>query len=294
MVMPYRKKLNIMKYFWDYIILILSLLGSIASIIGYLNQNLTIEAVVAICFLGVLLMISMFHDWYYTIKYRKRANYINLFSEINTTYSLIRDIKINDVQEATNYLMTYCESVSNVFTSVKGKRIGVCIKLLMDDNSNAYLLTQARDSYSKTHNRKTGSADKTKHLVESNSDFSFIYKNLDSDVEDSSYFHSQNLLSENEYRNSRLNNWHVKKVPFIPNWIVKRFTWPLPYKSTIVVPIFPLNRELQSKEKLRGFLCIDSPLTNAFNMPEDKEILRGMAAELCPIIDKLINFTFPK
>lgn len=280
-----------MKYFWDYIILILSLLGSIASIVGYFNQDIVIEVVVAICFLGGLLMLSMLHDWYYTIKYRKRANYINLFSEINTTYSIIRDVEVNDVQEATNYLMTYCESVSNVFTSVKGRRVGVCIKLLMDDNNNAYLLTQARDSYSKAHNRKTGSADKTVHLVESNSDFSFIYKNLDSDIEDSSFFHSQNLLTEDDYRNSRLNDWHLKKIPLIPNWIMKQFTWPLPYRSTIVVPIFPLNRDMQSKETLRGFLCIDSPQTHVFSIPEDKEILRGMAAELCPIIDKLINLT---
>lgn len=280
-----------MKYFWDYIILILSFLGSVASIVSYFNQNITIEALVAICFLGGLLLLSMIHDWYYTNKFRRRTNYINLFSEINTAYSQIRDVEIHDVQEATNYLMTYCESVSNVFTSIKGNRVGVCVKLLIDDNNSAYLYTQARDNYSKTHNRKTGSADKTVHLLESNSDFSFIYKNLDSDLEDSSYFCSQNLLNESGYRNSRLNDWNLKKIPLMPNWLIKRFTWPLPYKSTIVVPIFPLNRDLQSKEKLRGFLCIDSAKTNIFNMPEDKEILRGMAAELCPIIDTLMNLT---
>lgn len=283
-----------MKYFCDYLVMILSLVGSVASIVGFFNQEISVEATVAICFLGSLLTLSMFHDWIYTIKYRKRANYINLFSEINTANSLIRNLDIKDVQEATNYLMTYCESVSNIFTSVKGKRVGVCIKLLMDDNNNAYLLTQARDSYSKTHNRKTGSADKTIHLVESNSDFSFIYKNLDSDIEDSSYFCSQNLLREDDYRNSRLNDWRLKKIPLVPSYLVKYFTWPLPYKSTIVVPIFPISRELQSKEKLRGFLCIDSPNINTFNMPEDKEILRGMAAEICPIIDKLINITSPE
>ena len=280
-----------MKYFWDYIILLLSIAGSIASIVGYFNQEISIEATIAICFLGTILLFSMFHDWYYTIKFRKRANYINLFSEINTAYSLIRDVEINSVQDATDYLMTYCEAVSNVFTSVKGNRIGTCVKLLMDDNSDAYLLTQARDYYSKTHNRKTGSADKTRHLMDANSDFSFIYKNIDNDLVDSSYFFSNNLLKEEDYRNSRLNDWRLKKIPMIPKSFIKYFTWPLPYKSTIVVPIFPLNRELQSKEKLRGYLCIDSPKTGTFNMPEDKEILRGMAAELCPIIDKLINIT---
>ncbi len=55
------------------------------------------------------------------------------------------------------------------------------------------------------------------------------------------------------------------------------------------MPILPLNSNSQTQINLRGFLCIDSKKTNTFNIPVDKDILRGMAAELCPIIDELLE-----
>ena len=80
-----------MKYFWDYIILLLSIAGSIASIVGYFNQEITIEATISICFFGTILLFSMFHDWYYTMSpLEKVPNHIfclcNLLT-INGTFS---------------------------------------------------------------------------------------------------------------------------------------------------------------------------------------------------------------
>lgn len=279
---------NLVKFFADYVVLLLSILGSIASIISLCFYNKSIEAVVAIVVLGILLLMTICHDWYYAFKLRRKEMYANLYAELNTANAQIRNINISDTQIGTNYLVTYCESISTIFTLLKGHRIGASVKLLSDDGSGkAVVITQARDLYSNAHNRKTGSADKTEHTMEANSDFSFIYNNLDSDLEDTSFFHSANLIRETDYRNSRLNNWIVKKIPFIPSYLIRRFTWPLQYKSTIVVPIIPLNSNSQTQINLRGFLCIDSKNTNTFNIPVDKDILRGMAAELCPIIDEM-------
>ena len=279
---------KIFKFITDYVVLLLSILGSIASIISLCFYQKTIEAIVAIIVLGVLLLITLLHDWWYVYKLRRKEKYSNLYAELNTANAQIRNITISDVQIGTNYLVTYCESISTIFTLLKGHRIGASVKLLSDDGSGkAIVITQARDLYSNAHNRKTGSADKTEHTMEANSDFSFIYNNIDSDIEDPSYFHSANLIKESDYRNSRLNNWKVKKIPLIPDYIVRWFTWPLQYKSTIVVPIIPLNSNSQSQINLRGFLCIDSKNIHTFNIPVDKDILRGMAAELCPIIDEM-------
>jgi hypothetical protein len=281
---------KILKFITDYVVLLLSLLGSIASIISLCFYEQTVEAIVAIIVLGVLLLITILHDWWYAHKLRRKAKYANLYAELNTANAQIRNITISDIQTGTNYLVTYCESISTIFTLLKGHRIGVSVKLLSDNGAGkAIVITQARDLYSKAHNRKTGSADKTEHTMEANSDFSFIYNNIDSDIEDTSFFHSANLVNESDYRNSRLNNWKVKKIPLIPNYIVRWFTWPLQYKSTIVVPIIPLNSNSQTQINLRGFLCIDSKNTHVFNIPVDKDILRGMSAELCPIIDKMIK-----
>lgn len=280
-----------MKFIIDYIVLILSTLGSIASIISLcFSSDKSNEGVVAIIVLGVLLLVTMCHDWWYTYKLRRKEKYANLYAEINTANAQIRNTNILDSQTGTNYLMTYCESVSTIFSLLKGHRIGVCVKLLSEDVSGkAVVITQARDSYSNAHNRKTGSADKTEHTMEANSDFSFIYNNIESDTEDTSYYHSADLVKETDYRNSRLNNWKVKKIPFIPEKLVRKYSWPLPYRSTIVVPIIPLNGNYQNLDNLRGFLCIDSKKTKTFNIPVDKDILRGMAAELCPIIDTILT-----
>jgi len=245
---------------------------------------------VAIIVLGVLLLITICRDWHYAYKLRRKEMYANLYAELNTANAQIRNAKITDPQTGTNSLMTYCESVSSIFTLLKGHRIGACVKLLCEDTSGkAIVITQARDCFSNAHNRKTGSADKTEYTMEANSDFSFIYNNMESDTEDSSFFHSANLVRESDYRNSRLNKWKVKKIPFIPEYFVRKYTWPLPYKSTIVVPIIPLNSNSQNIDNLRGFLCIDSKNTGVFNIPVDKNILRGMAAELCPIVDEILK-----
>lgn len=275
------------KYFWDYLIVILSVVGSIASIISIFYQSSSDISKTAIIVLGILLLLSMCHDWIFSFKYRQLSGYSNIISELNTANSLIKNRQINDAQTATNILATYCESISSIFSTLKGHRIGVCVKLLVREENDLEVITQARDAYSQSHNRKTGSADKTKHKLESNSDFSFIYNKIDSDLEDSTFFHSGNLILENDYRNSRLNDWHAKNIPFVPKSFARKWCWPLPYKSTIVVPIFPLDSDSQKKENLRGFLCVDSERTRTFEIPIDKEILRGFAAELCPIIDRL-------
>lgn len=276
-----------MRYFWDYIVLVLSILGSIASIIG-ICINGDIKFIVAIVVLGFLLLISMIHDWHFTYKYRIESCFRGVFAEINSANSLIKDDEITNIQGATDLLSTYCESISTIFSKIKGHRIGVCVKLLVAEGGSANLISQARDIYSKSHNRKTGSSDETKHSLELNSDFSFIYNNTDSDLNNSSFFHSPDLANESDYRNSRLKDWTCPKMPFLPKSFVRGIKWPLPYRSTIVVPIWRLDSDFHTKENLRGFLCIDSPKTKAFNKSVDVEILRGFSDKIAPIIDKLI------
>lgn len=267
--------------------MLLSVAGSIASIIGICN-DMDVEFVVAIVVLGCLLLVSMIHDWHSTYRCRIESCYRDVFEEINSANShQIKDNEIKNIQYATDLLSTYCESISTIFTKVKGHRIGVCVKLLVDEGGSAILISQARDKYSKSHNRKTGSSDETKHSLELNSDFSFIYNNTDSDLNNSSFFHSSDLANESDYRNSRLKDWTCPKMPFLPKSFVRRKKWPLPYRSTIVVPIWRLDSDYHKKENLRGFLCIDSPKTNTFNESADVEILRGFSDKIAPIIDKL-------
>lgn len=82
-------------------------------------------------------------------------------------------------------------------------------------------------------------------------------------------------------------NWLPKKPLSILENVMRRKFWPLKYRSTLVVPIVPLLADEQSQDKIRGFLCIDSPREGRFNKTVDVDILRGVSDGLFNQIDKL-------
>lgn len=133
-----------------------------------------------------------------------------------------------------------------------------------------------------------GENDKTKHWIDANSDFEFIYTNFDNDNEDTSYYHEPHLPICKDYKNTRLKQgWQPKKpITFLEN-IMRRRSWPLKYRSTLVVPIVPLMADEQKQEMLRGFLCVDSPKEGIFNKTIDVCILKGISDGLYSQIDKL-------
>ena len=70
---------------------------------------------------------------------------------------------------------------------------------------------------------------------------------------------------------------------------MRRKCWHLKYRSTLVVPIVPLLADEQSKDKIRGFLCIDSPKEGRFKGGIDTNILRGVSDGLFNQIDTLYH-----
>ena len=86
--------INILKFITDYVVLLLSILGSVASIISLCFYQQTIEAIVAIIVLGILLLITILHDWWYAHKLRRKEKYANLYAELNTANAQIRNITI--------------------------------------------------------------------------------------------------------------------------------------------------------------------------------------------------------
>lgn len=184
---------------------------------------------------------------------------------------------------------SFCDSLSNIFTKLHNTKICVSIKLLSESGGEVLLITQARDSFSTSHGRPKGKNDKTKHWLKANSDFNFIYNKIENATSYSLYYHCANLVSERDYMNTRLADWTPLKTK-LGKWIdniVRPYNWPLWYKSTLVVPIIPLNSNQRSIDNLRGFLCLDSSETKSFNEKVDMEILRGAADELINSIDSL-------
>lgn len=276
-----------MEFIKDFLVLILSILGSIASIASIYYFDQQDQGRVAILILGGLLCLSMFHDWYYTHSVRQKERYIRIPEDLNTIYSKIR-IEYDSVQQISNTLASVCDAISTIFSEIHGAKIGVCIKLMTEVSKEAIIVTHVRDQNSMKNRRKTGKNEKLKHYLKNNSDFLYIYEELDQTNSGVIYYYRKDVAIDPNYSNSSLANWQQPTYgwPIINN-ILRKHKWPLPYRSTIVLPIIPLNGNEQDVSNLKGFLCLDSPKTNGFNVNADIEILRGLSDQLCPLIDRI-------
>lgn len=283
-----------MNYIKDFVILLLSLCGSVASIASIYYFDQQDQGKVALIILGVLLCMSMCHDWYYTHKVRQKERYISIPEDLNTIYSQIR-CKYENVQEITNMLASLCNATSTIFSEIHGTNIGVCIKLMTEVSKEAVIVTHVRDRYSMKNGRKTGKNEKVKHYLKDNSDFLYIYEELDQSNSGIIYYYSKDVATDPNYKNSSLHNWKQPTFGWpIVNSLIRKQKWPLPYRSTIVIPIIPLNSNNQNVANLKGFLCLDSKKTNGFNKDADIEILRGLSDEICPLIDRINELSMQK
>lgn len=281
------------KTFGDYLVILLSIIGSFASILGFVDiyyKSLNGEGKWAVIFLGVIALFFLWYNIYLISKYRKKSRYVYAFEEFNNGYSYMHSIeRLEEIskQEVYNRFHYVCTSISNAFSRINGHHCGVCLKILAVKNSRPKLLTYCRDEKS-TKRRLIGPKDNIDHWMSENSDFNFINEGIKSSQIEYCHFFANYLPWKYDYANTRLKNWPPKKILFL-NLINRQLFWPLQYRSTIVVPILPLSANEQDKDALRGFLCIDSPRNVAFYKQFDVEILKGLADGLYNKIDKLYD-----
>ncbi len=282
------------KTFGDYIVLILSIIGSLASIIAfgvYFQPLLNLQGWIGVLFLGIISLFFLFYNIYLITKYRRKVKYSTIFQDINIAFSQLH--KIDRSENKTPELIIQnltllCDNISHAFRKINETDIGVCIKYLTYENKRPKAETLVRDSTSKVNGRKTGTKDGKSHWLESNSDFDFIYSNFENENIDTTFFYESSLPTKKDYFNTRLDkNWYKdKNLPFLENYL-RRKSWPLWYRSTLVVPIVPINADEQNLEMIRGFLCLDSPNENMFYKHIDVNILKGISDGLYNKIDIL-------
>lgn len=278
----------------DYIVLIVSIIGSFASIMAfgvYFSPHLNNQGWIGVLFLGIISLFFIGYTFTLILKYRRIVRYAEIFEEINVGFTELHSVDRHpepSIELIVQKLGFLCDNLSNAFSMVNKEKIGVCIKFLIFKGKRPIVNTLVRDRYSKSKNRKTGTADKTEHFIELNSDFQFIWDNFDNENIDTSYYHEKHLPICKDYKNSRLSSdWKGKiKIGLLDN-LVRRKQWPLPYCSTLVVPIVPLLADEQNQKAIRGYLCIDSTREGMFNPKIDVDILKGISDGLYNKIDKL-------
>lgn len=276
----------------DYLIILVSVIGSLLSIFGFVTifkPHLNDQGWIGVVFLGLIAIFFLIYNLYLISKYRKRIRYADAFEDLNIGFAelhrLTRDSGV-DVDLIIRNVITLCNSTSDVFSKIYGHHIGVCVKFIVIPTDRAYARTLARDKKSSQH-RKSGQKDEGEHWLDLNSDFNFLHANFDNEIQDTTFYYQTYLPYRAGYQNTRLKNWHPPKAFWPLNIIIRGLYWPLRYRCTLVVPIVPLLAEDQSKKAVRGFLCIDSPRMKCFNTQYDVEILKGISDGLYNTIDKL-------
>lgn len=277
----------------DYIIIILSIIASLASIIAFSKtfaDKLNDQGKYGVIFLGTISIFFLSYNIYLISKYRKKVRYADVFSDLNAGFSYIHSInrmKYIDVTEITHKIIALCNSLSMSFRNVYGHHISVCIKILTTDNGRAKVLTYCRDEKSATKRLVRERDTEIDHWLSENTDFQFIYTGLSNTISNC-YFFSNSLPWNYDYKNTRIKDWSPRKIAFL-NFLIRQFTWPLLYKSTVVVPLVPFSINEQDEGAIRGYLCIDSPRNFVFNEQVDVDILIGVSDGLYNKIDLIYD-----
>lgn len=268
------------KYFAAFIGVISGIIGIFAPLtnvsIKEINHNL-FPVVVA---LAIICIIFVIRDAIVQRRLIQFEGYSRAYKNISLGFSQLHELSRPGIglvtqKDILKKMEGLCSSLADGFKLITGySEISVCIKIMAEDaNDRIHLFTFCRDNRNQIL-RPTGEAEEKKHYLNENTDFELIKQKLRDPNGD--FFLSNNLCWKREYINSRLpDDWHTMSSI---NRLYKRiFDWPLKYKSTIVVPILPLDATNRGYAQLVGFVCIDGPKPFLFKKRYDVDILRGVA-----------------
>jgi hypothetical protein len=280
-----------------------------------------------IVFFGLSLLVLIFINLYLTIKINNQktqwlsekeqlmsthsiekkvlersARYADVIPTLNRAFCTLDETLRNKETTKKDFLTAfdvYCTKLAVAFKHITGKDCGVCIKVNNNPpeseiNKNNPVFSYisfdlSRDNLVEGREYK----DEILHEYKKNTDFDKIFKNINTDK--GKYFFSNNLLTLPLYNNTSFERYEFPYTGFPPNTSYEEKTknWPLKYQSTIVAPICPSIADHRKKEKLLGFLCVDSNFTDIFNEAQDTELLIGCADGMWNVLYEFLQ-KFPK
>ncbi|MBE6311520.1 MAG: hypothetical protein E7080_10815 [Bacteroidales bacterium] len=273
------------KSFVDKLGTVLSIIGTIVGIVASIIPDVfdCFSYYVLVCLSAVLAILAIFFWRAYLVR-RRYAEGIEDLRKIHKEIILLQSRAKNlDSDKFLLSLHQICHKISKIFTKLRGKQISACIKYINETiDGGYYVQSLCRDADSFDRN-DIEPIESDKDYIQDNSDFSSIMKDITKNLSrEQIFFFSNNLPSEYGYLNSHLNESKLKKRLF------RNYHWPLPYKSTIIVPILSVSKRTV-EGTLYAFICIDSAKTNAFDKTTDIVILQAISLQLLPIIEFICN-----
>tara|TARA_R110002096_G_scaffold394610_2_gene589904 strand:- start:1811 stop:2689 length:879 start_codon:yes stop_codon:yes gene_type:complete len=268
----------------DYIYSFIGLVGSITTLVLFFGEfypTLSADGRLAVIFIATLFSWFFLENLYLKIKWgreRRYAQTVNIladgFSEIHKLYR-----SKSDVRETIHACSLLCDNLAEAFTVITGTKCNASIKVLSKGEDEAGSLKAKAITFARNRNRERNpKPNKVKHWIDKNTDFNEILENIDSPS--GGHFFANSLVFRYGYLNTSFSVY--SELPDDKNPILRYWRWPLPYKSTIVVPICPSSEP--NSMNLAGFLCVDSLNMFAFKKDYDVSLIRGVADGLFNII----------
>lgn len=254
-----------------------SIAGILLTIAGYFTKESPIHVWVLSFLLLILIVLScyIYRQNKIASRYLKGEALIRLLH--NRLIQETKSIKNENFEGIIHVLSDKCTEISEAFEAIKDVKIGVCIKYINGEIGHPYAKTLCRDSHSSNCRKDYDNSETIDYLSE-NTDFAYIFKQISKNEKfDKLYYFQNRLANKHQYINTHLNNNDLPSGALA--YYRRRKKWPLPYKSTIVVPFLSCDGTM-----LDGFLCIDSPESNGFIENRDVVILQQIALFMREII----------
>lgn len=124
----------------DYIILLLSIIGSLASIVAFgvfFAPHLNDQGLWGVIFLGIISLFFLGYNYYLISTYRKKIRYADIYADINIGFSYLHNInrQVDQNPETIISNLSYlCDKLADAFSKIYGEKIGVCVKFLCRSN----------------------------------------------------------------------------------------------------------------------------------------------------------------
>jgi hypothetical protein len=237
------------------------------------------DATAGVIFLGVLSLCFYGQLIFVKFKADRQIRYGQTLSIINDGFSTIHELeRKNDYPSADSYIPGFnslCEKISHAFSIITATACHVTIKIVVFENGRPKVQTFCRSSKSRFCSGK-----KVDHWIDKNTDFLEVFENIGK--RSGYFFFSNRLPFLFDYQNT---SFEIHGKPS-NNLFMRLWKWPLPYKSTIVVPICPEN---PTKDDLVGFLCVDSKAIGSFKKEYDVDLLLGVSSGIYNLISRIKN-----
>jgi hypothetical protein len=296
-----------MKRAWNVCLLLLSIAGSGVTVLVAFQQwypQAHPDARIAIIFLSVFVILVSAAAVWQEYRYARKARYaeaLGYIAQVFTAVNARRSEQMSNVEEVTDLCRIVLNRLGRIFSLVTGTRCSTCIKVVVvrDGSERPQVATLCRDDTS--IERETGRSpieawmsdledpNAVQHWIEENTDFAEVFRRAG--TPQLAYI-SNDLTAEPFYWNTSFKVYGEPKRTRIP--FLRSLTWPLPYRSTVVVPIG--GRDNYRQYKLSGYLCVDSGSRYAFSRRYDVPLLTAAGENLndlvtryCELVDGMMS-----